>query len=86
MSRGCTPSETSVQTTTSHRILTQAVRLGESLEIPVHTQIRVAHDVAGAILETVKERHIDLLLMGWKGSTSTPGRVFSQVVDFATDF
>jgi CIC family chloride channel protein len=41
----------------------------------------VAHTVAGAILETIKERHIDLVLMGWKGGTTTPGRVFSKVVD-----
>ncbi|MBW4635524.1 MAG: chloride channel protein [Iphinoe sp. HA4291-MV1] len=76
-----TLAETPVQTTNSFRLLNQAVQLGEEKQIPVHTQVRVAHDVAGAILETVKERHIDLVFMGWKGSTSTPGRVFSRVVD-----
>ncbi|MEH2069712.1 MAG: chloride channel protein [Nostoc sp.] len=75
------PSETPVQISKSLQLLQQAILLGENLRIPVHTQIRVAHNVAGAILETVKERHIDLVLMGWKGSTSTPGRVFSRVVD-----
>ncbi|MEA5617059.1 chloride channel protein [Cronbergia sp. UHCC 0137] len=75
------PAETPVETARSHRLLQQAVQLGEDLHIPIHTQIRVAHDVAGAVLETIKERHIDLLLMGWKGNTSTPGRVFSRVVD-----
>ncbi|MHC5832274.1 MAG: universal stress protein, partial [Nostoc sp.] len=43
--------------------------------------IRVTHDVAQAILETINEEHIDLMLMGWKGSTSTPGRIFGDVVD-----
>lgn len=75
------PSETPVETAKSLRLLQQAILLGEKWRIPVHTQIRVAHNVAGAILETVKERHIDLVLMGWKGSTATPGRVFSRVVD-----
>ncbi|MBD2240019.1 chloride channel protein [Aulosira sp. FACHB-113] len=79
--RDRSPSETPVSTAKSHRLLQQAVQLGKDCRIPVHTQIRVAHDVAGAILETVKERHIDLVLMGWKGNTSTPGRVFSRVVD-----
>jgi CIC family chloride channel protein len=79
--RSCTLAETSVKTTVSRRLLRQAVQLGQAWKIPIHTQIRVAHDVAGAILETVKERHIDLVLMGWKGRTSTPGRVFSRVVD-----
>ncbi|MBN3946971.1 MAG: chloride channel protein [Nostoc sp. NMS7] len=75
------PSETRVQTAKSLQLLQQAILLGEKWRIPIHTQIRVTHNVAGAILETVKDRHIDLVLMGWKGSTSTPGRVFSRVVD-----
>ncbi|MEH2137558.1 chloride channel protein [Nostoc sp.] len=75
------PSETPVQITKSLELLQRAILLGEKWRIPVHTQIRVTHNVAGAILESVKERHIDLVLMGWKGSTSTPGRVFSRVVD-----
>ncbi|MDF5722525.1 MAG: chloride channel protein [Rhizonema sp. PD37] len=79
--RSCNPEETPVQTTASDQLLRQAVQLGDSLQIPVHTQIRVAHDTAAAILETVNERHIDLVFMGWKGSTITPGRVFSRVVD-----
>jgi CIC family chloride channel protein len=37
--------------------------------------------VAQTILETIKERDIDLLLMGWKGNTITPGRIFGSVVD-----
>jgi len=75
------PAETPVRTTASRRLLSQAQRLGEAWQIPIHTQIRVAHEVSGAILETVKERHIDLVFMGWKGITLTPGRVFSRVVD-----
>lgn len=75
------PAETPVSTTISRRLLKRANRLGEEWQIPVHTQVRVTHDVAQAILETIKERHIDLVLMGWKGSTLTPGRVFGSVVD-----
>jgi CIC family chloride channel protein len=81
VSRNRIPSETPVRTKSSQRLLQQAVRLGRAWQVPVHTQIRVAHSVAEAILETIKDRHIDLVLMGWKGSTTTPGRVFSRVVD-----
>jgi len=77
------PAETSVQTTLSRRLLKRVVRQGTTWQVPVHTQIRAAHNVAGAVLETVKERHIDLLLMGWKGNTSTPGRIFGDIVDTA---
>jgi chloride channel protein, CIC family len=81
VSRHRSPSETKVRTTKSRRLLQKAEALARKWDIPIHTQIRVAHDVAQAILETIKERHIDLILMGWKGNTSTPGRIFGTVVD-----
>jgi len=31
------------------------------------------------MLETINERHIDLILMGWKGNTITPVGFFSVV-------
>ncbi|MBO3458367.1 chloride channel protein [Aetokthonos hydrillicola Thurmond2011] len=73
--------ETQVSISASIRLLRQAVRLGRKHNIPVHTQIRVAHDLSQAVLQTIKDRHVNLVLMGWKGSTVTPGRVFSRVVD-----
>jgi CIC family chloride channel protein len=81
VSRHSSPSETPVRTAKSRRLLRQAEVLAKKWQIPLHTQIRVAHDVAQAILETINERHIDLILMGWKGNTSTPGRIFGTVVD-----
>lgn len=81
VSRHSSPAETQVRTAKSRRLLRQAEVLAKKQKIPVHTQIRVSHDIAQAILETIKERHIDLLLMGWKGNTITPGRIFGSVVD-----
>ncbi|MER3491939.1 MAG: chloride channel protein [Mastigocladus sp. ERB_26_2] len=81
VSRQSSPAETPVRTAKSRRLLRNAEVLGKKWKIPVHTQIRVTHDIAHAILETIQERHIDLILMGWKGSTSTPGRIFGDVVD-----
>jgi len=77
------PDETPVKTAKSRRLLRQLAHQGEAWQVPIHTQIRVAHTVAQAILETIQENHVDLLLMGWKGSTSTPGRIFGDVVDTA---
>lgn len=81
VSRNSAPDETPVRTAKSRRLLRQAEVLAKKWKIPLHTQIRVSHDVAQAILETINERHIDLILMGWKGNTSTPGRIFGNVVD-----
>ena len=80
--RSNNPAQTPVKTTKSRRLLRMAEKLGRDWEIPVHTQIRVAHDTAQAILETLKERHIGLILMGWKAEPPTSaGRIFGNVVD-----
>ncbi|MBD2439698.1 chloride channel protein [Nostoc sp. FACHB-110] len=81
ISRHSSPCETPVRTAKSRRLLRQAEVMAKKWRIPLHTQIRVAHDSAQAILETIQERHIDLILMGWKGNTSTPGRIFGNIVD-----
>ncbi len=77
------PTETAVDITFSRQLLERATAQGKIWDIPVHTQIRVAHDPASTILETIKERHIDLLCMGWQGKTATPGRIFGNTVDTA---
>ncbi len=79
--RHSSPSETSVRTAKSRRLLRQAEILGRQLGLSVHTQVRVAHDAAQAILETIKQEHIDLIVMGWNAEPPTPGRIFGSVVD-----
>ncbi|PSR19669.1 chloride channel protein, partial [filamentous cyanobacterium CCP3] len=49
--------------------------------LSVHFQVRAAHEVGRTLLEVIKHRHIDLVLMGWHHPTLTPGRVISGVVD-----
>ncbi|GCE94250.1 MAG: chloride channel protein [Arthrospira platensis PCC 7345] len=81
IARHLSPSETPVIITKHRRLLRGAERIAKSWQVPIHTQIRVAHDVSGAILETVQERNIDLTLMGWQGERSATNRVFGTVVD-----
>ena len=81
VSRRSPPAQTEVDTTKSHKLLAIAEDLTQQHNIPLHTQIRVTHDVSQAILETISQRHIDMILMGWKGKTSTPDRIFGSVVD-----
>ncbi|BBD58150.1 Cl- channel voltage-gated family protein [Nostoc sp. HK-01] len=73
--------EAKVSMRVGQRLLLQAMRLGQAWDVPVHTQIRIAHNLSSAILQTIQDRHINMVLMGWKGGTTTPGRVFSRVVD-----
>lgn len=50
-------------------------------DLPVRSLIRVGHDAARAILETAKDYGCDLILMGWKGYTSTAEKILGEVVD-----
>jgi CIC family chloride channel protein len=75
------PSEAYVNTQESRKLLHRVERLGRQWNVPVHTQIRVAQDRAEAILEAIAEQQINILLMGWKGNTATPGAIFGDLVD-----
>jgi chloride channel protein, CIC family len=83
VSRAHLPSETAVDMAFSRKLLERATFQGTERGLSVHTQVRVAHDPATTILETIKERHIDLLCMEWQGKTSTPGRIFGETLDTA---
>jgi len=49
--------------------------------VPTTSLVVVGHDIARAILETARARDCDLILMGWKGYTTTTRRVLGEVVD-----
>lgn len=74
------PAETPVRTTKSRRLLQRAVRYGQRYKVSVHTQIRVAQDVAQAVLEAEQQEHINILLMGWQGQFFTGGKIGTQTV------
>ena len=61
--------------------LRQARDYAESLGIPTHALIRVGHNVARAILETSSERHCNLIILGWKGHTTTAQRILGDITD-----
>lgn len=75
------PAETEVYAEGRRQLLQQAQALGRDWNIPVHTQIRVGHDVAAVILEVIRDRRIDLTLLGWRGHSSAPERIFNDVLD-----
>lgn len=75
------PAETPVSMYASRALTDRATQIGQEYGISVHTQIRVAHNIAESILEIIRERHIDLLLMGWNGENPAAGFVFGSVVD-----
>jgi chloride channel protein, CIC family len=75
------PAETSIDLLQHRELLDHAIRLGQRWQLSIHTQLRLAHDVSQAMLEAIRDEHIDLMLMGWKGQTSTPDRIWGDIVD-----
>jgi CIC family chloride channel protein len=75
------PSQVKVDTSASRKLMHRLERWGRRNHIPVHTQILIATEVDEAILETISQEKIDLLLMGWKGNSANPEQIFGNVVD-----
>lgn len=62
------PSTASVSTAIGRELLGQCETIGTELSVPIHTSIRVAHDVSAAIAETILDRNISIFLMRYVGS------------------
>ena len=75
------PAQAKVDCAASRQLMQRLEKWGQKEKIAIHTQVRIATDVAEAILETIAQEHIDLLIMGWKGDISNPERIFGSVVD-----
>jgi glucosyl-3-phosphoglycerate synthase len=65
------------------RYIPQNGALEENVE--VHTEVRVAREVWRGIADQVKEEEGDLLLLHWKGSTQTPGKIYGDTLDALMD-
>ena len=75
------PAQAKVDTLSSRQLMLNLEKWGRKENIPVHTQVRIATNIAEAILETISQEHINLLLMGWQGNTSSPEQIFGSVTD-----
>lgn len=62
-------------------ILEMANRYAEENNIPFKSQIDVGHDPARSIVETAQQLECDLIIMGWKGFTTTAEKILGEVAD-----
>jgi CIC family chloride channel protein len=81
VARAIPPEEAAVDLGPSQQLLSLAQQRVQGTQVPLHCQIRVAHDVATTLLEVIKKRHIDQVMIGWRRPTLTPGRLVGNVVD-----
>ena len=49
--------------------------------VPITTEVRVGHNVARAVLESAREDRSHLIVLGWKGFTTTARKILGEVTD-----
>jgi amino acid transporter/nucleotide-binding universal stress UspA family protein len=62
-------------------ILEEAISQAREVDVPVHTMIRLDRYIGRAIMDTARERQVDLMLLGWPGYTDSPHHAFGSVID-----
>ena len=60
--------------TDEREVLNEAMEIAEDADVPVSGTIRIGHDVAQAILNTIDQYDSDAVLMGWKGQHKSQRR------------
>ena len=62
-------------------VLELARARAEQHGVPIHTSVRVGHNISRGILDTATERGCDLIVLGWKGFSSTTQRILGETTD-----
>ncbi len=75
------PSREAAYVERERRILEQAHVRARSNGVKISSLVTIGRNPARAILETARERHCDLIVLGWKGYTSTANRILGEIVD-----
>ena len=65
--------------------LETVIQTAKRRDVPVHTMIRLARNVAESVRKTAVENASDMIVLGWPGTTSSSGRVFGNVIDPIVD-
>ncbi|GGM65224.1 amino acid transporter/nucleotide-binding universal stress UspA family protein [Halarchaeum rubridurum] len=62
-------------------VLEEAMTVAEDADVPVNGTVRIGHDVAQAILNTITQEESDAVLMGWRGRSRRRDFVLGSNLD-----
>jgi nucleotide-binding universal stress UspA family protein len=62
-------------------LLKKAVQHGTKHNVPTRSILRIAHQIYDGILQAAEAEEASLIIMGWKGFTTTRDRIFGEVTD-----
>ncbi len=63
------------------KILAASRKRALAFDIPVSSQVRVGRNAGRAILEAAHQGNAKLIVLGWKGRTSTARRILGEITD-----
>ena len=75
------PAEQEATVNREEQVLAQARSRALQQGVPVTSVVSIGHGIARAILDSARTRDCDMILIGWKGYTSTAQRILGQVAD-----
>jgi amino acid transporter len=62
-------------------VLNEAQNEALKYGVSVSSVLRIGHDAARAILETAKEKNCELILLGWKGYSTSTDKILGRTTD-----
>ena len=62
-------------------LLEEVITVGQEYEVPVRTQLRLGRNVSWSIMAAAHERDVELILLGWPGTTNSSGSAYGSVID-----
>jgi nucleotide-binding universal stress UspA family protein len=62
-------------------LLRKAVQHGKEQGVPTRPLMRIAHRIYDGILQAADAEDVSLIIMGWKGFTTSRDRIFGEVTD-----
>jgi nucleotide-binding universal stress UspA family protein len=63
------------------RLLEKLQEYSEMRGIKTRAIVQVSHDVVASIIDTAREQHVNVIMLGWKGYTNTQKRVLGRKLD-----
>jgi len=62
-------------------LLEEVITVGQEYDVPVRTQLRLGRNVSRSIMAAARERDVELILLGWPGTTDSSGSAYGSVID-----
>jgi amino acid transporter/nucleotide-binding universal stress UspA family protein len=65
----------------SRPLLEEVITVGQEYDVPVRTQLRLGRNISASIMAAAHERNVELVLLGWPGTTDSAGSAYGNIID-----